>query len=381
MKVLVLATSYTRYNADYAVPFVHALNKQLAKNHDVSVVSCRGENSKSYEVLDGVKIFRFGYFFSPKLEKLIYHGGMMEAFKSSFLAKLQLPFYMLAFYLKSFNKILKVKPDVIHAHWSLSAFIAVLLKPIHRKPIILTVHGADIRSMPRLINKFVLKNVDRVVTAHSELIELMNEMGYNKTIDIKNMFDYEKFENKSKELSKEFNIGDSFVVSFIGRLVEMKDPINFLKAAKILKDENVKFILVGTGNLEKDVKSFIEKEQLSNVIFTGPRSDTEKIYSISNVFTALSPLENCFSTTIIEAMYSKVPCIITDAGKTKDHFTHNKDSYIIPAKNPQELVNAIKFFMNNNSDKIVNGADQFLKKNGFLPDEIMHKMDKVYKEL
>ena len=95
MKVCILSTSYPRYSGDYAGIFVHNLAKELIFNNiKVKVVSPHDLDTKNCEIIDGVKIERFKYWFIKKGQMLAYGGGMPYNLANSFLAKIQLPFFL-----------------------------------------------------------------------------------------------------------------------------------------------------------------------------------------------------------------------------------------------------------------------------------------------
>lgn len=383
-KVCILSTSYPRFKQDFITPFVHDFAKAISKYHDVFVVASCDKKGKKFQIIDGVRIYRFQYFFPRKLQTLTYTGGMGESFKSG-LAKLQTPFFVLSFMFKAIPKCKKA--DIIHAHWTLPGFVAVIAKKIYKKPVVITLHGGGMRYLPKSFNSFVLRNADFVVGAHDDLIQEAKKLGAKRVINIRNMMDFDKFKNVSgKSFKKEFKIKKEPVITFIARLEPMKDPITFVKAAPYVlkKIPNAKFFVVGDGHLRKDVTETIKKLKLNkNVFFIGPRTDVHKILAATTIFTAISPLENCFSTTIIEAMLSNAPCIVTKAGMTQKFFTHKKDSYLIPAKDERALGNAIVTLIKNPTlrKKIIKGSKSFLRNNGFSEEVIIKKINDVYNEI
>ncbi|MEK6828232.1 MAG: glycosyltransferase family 4 protein, partial [Nanoarchaeota archaeon] len=305
MKICILATSYPRTKDDYWVPFMHSWARELAKKEDVTVVTSGGANTKDYEVRDNVKIHRFNYFYPKNLQVLTYTGGMGESFKQNFLAKLQAPFFMLSFMLKSL-KIAK-NCDVINAHWVLSGLAALPLKFFYKKPVVLTEHGGSIRALPKWLNKFVIKRMDAVTSAHYDMLEIIKKMGAKNAVDIKNFLNEDKFlkkHNKS-EIKKELKIKNELIVTFIGRFELLKDPLTFVNSIPyIIKSmKNVKFIMIGDGHLKEDIENQIEKLNIGKyMIMPGPTADVDNFLAISDVFIACSATENCFSTTILEAM-------------------------------------------------------------------------------
>ena len=72
-------------------------------------------------------------------------------------------------------------------------------------------------------------------------------------------------------------------------------------------------MLVGKGELEEDIRTNIDKLNLSgNVIITGVRSDVPAILSAADAFIMPSFFEG-MPNTIIEAQATGLPCIISDS--------------------------------------------------------------------
>ena len=340
MKICILCTSYPRSKEDYWVPFMHSWARELAKTEDVTVVTSAGHGTKKYEVRDNVKIHRFNYFYPKKLQKLTYSGGMRESFRHEFLPKIQAPFFILSFLIKSLR--VAKDCDVINAHWVLSGLAALPIKAIYKKPIVLTEHGGSIRGLPKWLNKFVLRRMDMVTSAHYDIIEAIKKIGITNVVDIKNFLDEDKFIRKhdKKSIKKKLGIKNEHVVTFIGRFEELKDPLTFVNAIPyaIKKIKNVIFIMIGDGHLKEGIQDKIKKLNIEKyMIMPGPTSNVDDYLAISDIFIACSATENCFSTTILEAMLSKVPCIITKAGMTEKFFSDEKDAYLVEKKNPELL--------------------------------------------
>ena len=384
MKICILSTSYPRSKDDYWVPFMHSWARELAKTEDVAVVTSAGPGTKNYEIRDNVEIHRFSYFYPKNLQKLTYSGGMKESFKQEFLPKVQLPFFMLSFLLKS----LKVAKncDVINAHWVLSGLVALPVRMLYKKPIVLTEHGGSIRGLPKWLNKFVLRRVDVITSAHYDIIEAIKKMGIANVVDIKNFLDEYKFLGKhdTASIKKKFNLKNEHVIAFIGRFEELKDPLTFVETIPyVLKSmKNARFIMIGEGHLKADIKNKIKELNIEKyIIMPGPTSRVDEFLAISDVFIACSATENCFSTTILEAMLSKIPCIITKAGMTEKFFVHRKDAYLVERKNPRLLGEAIVNLLKDKNlrKKISLNGLKFLDKYEFRNRAIINKIIKTLK--
>ncbi|MCK4492400.1 MAG: glycosyltransferase, partial [Candidatus Altiarchaeales archaeon] len=77
LRVCILTTSFPRYEGDLSGQFVYALSRNLVERGvDVSVVAPHDYETRGYEVMGGVEVYRFRYMFPRRLQKIAYHGGI-----------------------------------------------------------------------------------------------------------------------------------------------------------------------------------------------------------------------------------------------------------------------------------------------------------------
>ena len=122
----------------------------------------------------------------------------------------------------------------------------------------------------------------------------------------------QKTEDNLEMASPEWKIG------IVGRLVAIKNHKMFLKSAKIFLDKNpdkdVKFVVIGDGELRNDLMRYCEDERLSDrVVFCGWRKDLQNVYADLDIL-ALTSINEGTPVSIVEAMACSVPVISTDAG-------------------------------------------------------------------
>src|SRR5659263_191232 len=95
-KILILSSSFPRYDGDFAGNFVYELAKRLKlENLSVIIIAPNDSTTKFQENMNGLNVYRFPYFFPSNLQKLAYGGGISYNIKKSFLAKIQIPFFIL----------------------------------------------------------------------------------------------------------------------------------------------------------------------------------------------------------------------------------------------------------------------------------------------
>ena len=99
-------------------------------------------------------------------------------------------------------------------------------------------------------------------------------------------------------------------------------------------DERIKLLLVGPQR-GSYYKKCVEKYGLANrVISTGFRTDTADIYRASDIFVFPSLYEAC-SISVLEAMASGLPCIVSEESGTAEIMEDGVDGIIL--KNTRDI--------------------------------------------
>jgi len=385
MKVCVLTSSFPRYQGDFPGIFLYRLLKALVKSGiDVSVVAPSDESTKDVEVMEGMKVYRFVYWFPKHYQRLAYGAALYNNLKRSFLAKIQLIPFLISFLMKG----LKVcrQCDIIHAQTTPVALLAYIIRWFVNKPVIVTPWGTDMRDLAKRFSEYIFDNAD-AITRGSDIFEQpkgLNFSKYNYTI-IPTPIDEDVF-NRNVDvthLKDEFKLKNEFVVTFIARLYAFKAPMTFIKAIpEVLRNiRNVKFLVVGDGVLLDDVKSVVKELGVEDSVFvTGRRNDINMILKVSTIFTAISPIENVWSNTIAEAMFMGVPCIITKAGVSEKFFTHMENCYMIESRNSKTLAEAIVYLLRNPGvrEKLAKGGLEFLKEKNKDTSKVVQLTKQLY---
>ncbi|MCK4448922.1 MAG: glycosyltransferase [Candidatus Marinimicrobia bacterium] len=347
-------------------------------------------NTKNHEFIDDVEIYRFQYWFTKKGQRVAYGGGMLDNLAHAFLAKIQFPFFLLFFFLKG----LKVgkKCDLFHAIWIPSGFVSIFIRKFFRKkfkiPIFLLVLGGGLRSTPNFFSKWVLKRMDVINSYQPELTELIKSLVPNKKlVSIPLIYETKKISlSDLSRLKYELDIENEKVVLYMARFVEIKDPLTFIKAIPsiIANYNDIKFIMVGDGPLMEKVKCEIKRLKIEDyIILTGFRNDRFIFYKLADVFVTISPIENIWSSTIIEVTLSGAPCILSKSGYTDKIFTDGFDAILVKTKNEKELANGILSLINdeNKREYIAKNALKTISKYNFKKETIVSEHLEIFKKL
>lgn len=296
----------------------------------------------------------------------------------------------------------EIKFDVIHANFTWpGGYIGAKLKEKYKKPLIVSVRGDPFRSVvmdnPNVFKRskkkilYSLKEADAITTPHPELYEYLCNLGFGEKSEvISKHINLEKFGDKKKyaaeilEFKKRHNLRGK-VILFLANLYPPKDPLTFVRAIpRVLKEEkDVTFLIVGGGVLMPDVVKEANALGIADKCrITGQLSKTNIAYMCSDIFCALSPIENIWSSTVMEALASGVSSIVTRAGTTERFLRHEKTAYLIKPESPGELAAAIVKLLRDDKLRatIAKNGRAFAEEN-WMPSQVAKKWLNLYGRL
>jgi glycosyltransferase involved in cell wall biosynthesis len=299
MKLLFISSSFPRSSNKLSSSFSYEFCKSLyEKGIEVIVLAPHDHDSKFKEIINGIKVYRFPYFYPFSAEKLAYDAGIAYNFKNSILAKIQLPFFLISEFIYII-KIIKTKNvDVIVSFWLIpQGFVAAICNKILSVNHIAVIHSSEVTILKKLkygpaLTKFIFNNSTRIVSVSShrakELLSMLSSKSSRyaqaKMHIIPMGIDSSKIKNSENadELNKTYSLDGKFVVLFVGRLVEVKGCMYLIQAFRKVVDEvpEAKLIIVGSGYLEKELKELVKINLLEEYIhFVGfVSSDKISIY-------------------------------------------------------------------------------------------------------
>lgn len=399
-KVLVVASTFPRWQHDTTPGFVFDLTNLLAKKFSMRVLVPHYHKAKKYEKIGNVVISRFQYFYPAKYQRLCYNGGILPNIKKSFLAKIQVPFFLLSefFHIKKILK--KEKISTIHAHWILpQGFLGVVFKKIYKIPLIITVHAGDIFPLNnrflKKIAKFSLDNCDYCTVNSTATKKAVLEIS-NRIRDIRiipmgvdlRLFNPNK---KNKSIKNKLKIKKQVLLT-VGRLAEKKGFKYLIKAmpAVLKKFPEAKLIIVGSGPEKEDlIKLSNELKINKNIIFTGELQNkilpeyyaTADVFILPSIITKTGDTEG-LGVVLLEAIASGTAVIGSGVGGIPDIIKNGKTGLLVKQKNPGELAKAIiKLLSDNNLRKrlIKNGQRHIVE--GYSWDKVSRKFYEIYNKL
>jgi glycosyltransferase involved in cell wall biosynthesis len=366
-KILVLASTFPRWENDSTSPFVFELERRLTKDFEIHVLAPHCAGAKKFEIMDGLFVHRFQYWWPEKLQKLSYEGGILPKLKKHPHLITQMFTLVISEFFSTIWLIKKEKIDLIHVHWVIPfGLIALIAKMLFGTPYIVTSHGSDIYGLRNQLfvklKKIFFDNAKRVIVVSSHLKKEVQKSITNKpSIEIISMgVDSQKFNPNKKDpyLKKDLNINGPFLL-FVGRLVAVKGVSYLIEAMPeiVAAYPSAKLVVVGYGPLEDELKDLTRKLSIqSNVIFTGPihNSQLPAYYATADIFISPSIITSekqteGFGLTFVEAALSGSVPIGTNVGGIPDIIQDKKTGILVEQKNSLHISDAIIKLLGNHN--------------------------------
>ena len=234
--------------------------------------------------------------------------------------------------------------------------------------------GWALNYLRKKIFNYFLKLPDKIIVNSNEFKKEYKKIFNLNTVCIYNPLNINFIKKNSKERIK-YNFFKNYKklkIIFIGRLVDQKDPITFVKALNIVK-KKIKFkaIIIGRGIYYYSLKKFVyDNNMVSNVKFVGWQNNPYKFLRRSDLLVLTSKYEG-LPNVLLEAISLK-KFVISSNCKTgpKEILDNGKGGDIFRTGDFEDLSRKIVYFDKNRiiSKKKINFAykrlDRFdLKKN------------------
>ena len=343
----------------------------------------------------------------PKNEKI----GNVNVFRIGFGFKTLDKFWLALFGHRKATKLYKEKKyDVVWSMMASQASIAAAkFKIKESKPkLILTMQEGDEENylkryvlnidflynlLIKPLHLLIFKKADFGTAISNYLIERMRNNGMKVPIElIPNGVDVKKFdielnltERNNTRAALGLGGGDVALIT-TSRLVLKNGVGDVIKALPKLP-ENIKFVILGEGYLEKELKELAIKLNVSNrIIFKGfvEHSVLNKYLKASDIFIRASRSEGQ-GISFLEAMACKLPVIATPVGGIVDFLVDPSNilgqvstGYFCQPENPESIAETVKRVMSDSQkNSVVENAYNMVKEK-YDWDLIAGEMKKVF---
>jgi len=344
--------------------------KQLAKTHDVTVLTTREHGTEKKDEFLGIEVLRLG-----KERKYSQKGSLVER---------------LSFIMEG-GKI-KGEFDVVDGYNFISYPLAWKIAQRNGAPAVATYHevwlGRWVKNigisgiLGELLERYVLsRSWDKFIAVSRFTENKLEERGILKEgIEvIPNGIEINEYR---KTKVKKFPVP---TICCISRLVEYKHVNDLLNALAIVKKDipEVRCKIIGTGPEEKRLKSLAIKLNLQkNVEFLGfveDHGDVVRILKASHVFCLPSVVEG-FGLVLLEAMASQVPYVASEIEPLVET-TNRKGGLFFKPRDHRDLANKLLQLLKHKKLQRDFAKKGFRQAKRYDWESITTKIEDVYKGL
>ncbi len=331
MKILVFIKTF----ASPTLTFIYNEVSELAKTHEVKIITCERKNEHLFPFEDVVEIPFLENSLRAKYQTKLQYLDLKWAFKSSY-------------FKKRINDVVnQFKPDIIHTHFGFESWL--FLENFRRNdiPIFVSFHGYDAshklssaryrkavkhylnrpNTTPIFVSEFMKLHVERSVEQQFEQAKILY---YGTDIDFFKRTDYQQ-------------TAAAFTLLQVSSFSEKKGHEFTVKAfAEFLKnyrgDKSVKLILAGEGSRKETAENLVNELGISeSVEFPGlvNREQAKELMERADVFVhhsvtsaSVGDMEG-IPNAIMEAMAMELPVISTIHSGIPELVENEVNGYLI----------------------------------------------------
>lgn len=363
----------------HVIPYFELLAKE--KNLDIKVFFCsESEGNRIWKTDIGKK---FSYAILPN-RKIEFNGKDLFTYFIN---------------LSVISELKKFNPDVIiSAGWDLFSYQAAFFySKIAGKKFILWSGSTRCepswrRTLASPLVKLMVKGSDAYIAYGTRAKEYLISLGakpekifvaYNTT-DVEFFIkEVNRWRKKKAYIKKELGINTSMVILYVGQLIERKGVNYLIEAFREIKRENndTSLLIVGYGSLEKDLRNFVKKQKISDIIFVGgvEWKDTTKYYAISDILVMPS-LEEVWGLVINEAMAAGLPVVATNvAGASADLIKEKENGFVVSSESSEEIFLSLEEIIKNDSKRKKMSENSLKSIDKFTPEKAIKQFCKAIK--
>jgi glycosyltransferase involved in cell wall biosynthesis len=353
-KILVLTSTFPRWEDDVEPPFVYELCRRLSETFFVHVLAPHTSGAAVEEQLDGIQVSRYRYFIS-RWESLAYCGGILANLKHKPVRYGLIPFFILAQLLALVHLLRRYQYDCIHAHWMIPQGLTALVARFFIQsapPLIVTSHGSDLFGL----RGTAFNIVNRLVVAHSRAVTVVSSILKDRLVQIGASEEKIHIIPMGTDLHGHFTPATSPAnegrLLYVGRLNHQKGVHNLLDALPLIVKQfsEVQLRIAGEGTARHTLEKKVIKLGLEkHVRFLGAVSHDciPTLYRAADILIFPSLNAEGFGLVLVEALGCECAVIATDLPAVRHLIKDGETGLIVSQNNKVEIAQRVMHLMSN----------------------------------
>jgi glycosyltransferase involved in cell wall biosynthesis len=363
MKILMISSSYPRFEGDTVAPFIRYIAKNIASSGNTIDILLPYKPDMQLPEDEGINFYLYKY--APIKSWNVW--GYASSLKADIRLKKRVYCLVPIVVISSFYHLLQLTGknnyDILHAHWVVpNGPMASWAASLRKLPLVISLHGSDVFMAERnWLFSFLAARAfkkARWISACSDDLRLRSiKLGApeDRIETVPYGVDLERFKqdpSARKYVADYLKIPATNKIIFTaGRLVHKKGFEILLKALPqvIDYDNNVRLIIAGEGDLRDELEQLSRSLKVDkNVILTGSLSHNiiPKFFSASDVIAVPSVRDEWgnvdgLPNVLMEALASGRPIVASRVAGIPQVIHHLENGLLVEEKNPQQLAEAI----------------------------------------
>jgi|GEM_PF-215615 len=325
--------------------FIRELAQHLTRyGLTISVVTPRlFQHSRSHEQHRYERVDRFPFWSDNRL--LIEHRRVPI---------LRMVTYLISGLVTGLRVVRRDSCRLIHAHWGLPAgLIAVVIGRLVNRPVVLTIHGSDVRwafekkGLFRVLFRWTARRADCVTTVSRNIAEKTRTLGISEAkIRVFPMgVSDEFFAALPDGLSRSEGDGKTIIVSNRHLLPVYNVDCLVRAIPHVVEDtDQVLFLIAGDGERRRALESMVHRTGLApwvRFLGTVDHEQMPGVLKASQIYVSTS-LSDGASVSLLEAMVCGLFPIVTDIPANREWIRHGDNGFLVTPDDEFALADKIK---------------------------------------
>ena len=355
------------------------LAQELAKRHDVTVLTSQGQGLQRESLEHGVRVVRVPVLFR----------------RSEAAANLLSMLMFLPMGMWHGRKLMASTPfDVINTHFVLpTGPVGDALARFSGRPNVLSLHGGDLYDPSKAMSphrhavlrtwvRYLLRRATILVGQSSNTIGNMNRY-YTATLNARCIPLGIQRPKVEPGIRSEFGISDDAVLLVtVGRLVARKGLSQLIALMGRLRKANVKLLILGSGPMEQTWKNEAKDSGIAaDVLFLGQVSDRDKfkILGMSDLYVSTSQHEG-FGLVFLEAMACGLPVVCYNHGGQTDFLSDGMTGYLVELNDTHRFEERCEILIREKATRQMMGQENLRRVEDYFIDRCAQRYEELFQQ-
>jgi len=222
-------------------------------------------------------------------------------------------------------------------------------------------------------NRRLLNQASKKIAISNFVKERLEANGILDSKVVPNPIDLSSFNIKVKRRFK------GTILTYVGDFSYVKGIKNILEIMKEIVNDDVRFVMVGKGNLFGYAQEFIIRNNLQGkIILLGklPYSEVVKVYKESDIIVFPSVWQEPFGRISIEAMAASKPVIGSNVGGIRDTIIDGETGFLVNSK--EDWIEKINLLVKDKKLRNKLGKQGRKEVEKYSSDKVAKQVEKIY---